>query len=274
MFFPEDNILMQKEMHDPGDEYLKTMHKRATATLLPKFELIIFDGNPLRYFSIIKSFENNVENNICDSSRQLQVLIQYCTGKAKVIENCILLSPSEGYKEAKKLLEERFGNVYKVTYSWICKVTDGPMIKPGDREDLMELADDLYNCELTLRATGRLNQVNNEDCLVKILARCPNFVKSRWQSKVYELRQHGHSPNIEDVRKVVRMVAVGTNDPVFGAIMESVCSKQTTRDRRMKRSGQSVENKHVSFSIQTTLDQKPKVIESNTRCYFLNAIIS
>lgn len=135
-----------------------------------------------------------MEKDICDSSRQLQLLIQYCTGKAKkVIENCILLTPSEGYKEGKKLLAERFGNVYKVTNSWICKVTNGPEIRPGDREALIDLADDLHNFELTLKATGRLNQVNNEDCLVKILERCPGFVKSQWQLKVYEFRERGHN---------------------------------------------------------------------------------
>ena len=265
----EDNISMQEEINDPGIEYLETMRKLATATLLPKSELMTFDGDPLKYFSFIKTFENNVEKDICDSSRQLQLLIQYCTGKAKkVIENCILLSPSEGYKEAKKLL---FGNVYKVTNSWICKVTNGPVIKPGDREALIDLADDLHNCELTLKATGRLNQVNNEDCLVKILERCPGFVKSRWQSKVYEFRERGHNPNIEDVRKLVRMVAVEKNDPVFGAIMERDGSKQTTRDKRMRRPGQvadkSSHNKHVNFKIQTTAEQKPKDTESNARCY-------
>ena len=268
----EDNISMQEEINDPGFQYLETMRKLATATLLTKSELMTFDGDPLKYFAFIKSFDNNVEKDICDSSKQLQLLIQYCSGKAKkVIENCILLHPSEGYKEAKKLLAERFGNVYKVTNSWICKVTSGPVIKPGDREALIDLADDLHNCELTLKATGRLNQVNNEDCLVKILERCPGFVKSRWQSKVYEFRERGHNPNIEDVRKLVRMVAAEKNDPVFGAIMERDGSKQTTRDKRMRRPGQIADkfshSKYMNFKIQKTADQKPKDTESNAKCY-------
>ena len=86
----EDNISMQEEINDPGFEHLETMRKLATATLLPKSELMKFDGDPLKYFAFIKSFDNNVEKDICDSSRQLHLLIQYCTGKAKnVIESCI-----------------------------------------------------------------------------------------------------------------------------------------------------------------------------------------
>ena len=58
-------------------------------------------------------------------------------------------------------------------------MSNGPVIKPGDHEALQELADDLENCAITLKATGRLAQINNEDRLVKILGRCPGFVKSR-----------------------------------------------------------------------------------------------
>ena len=86
-----------------------------------------------------------------------------------MIENCILMDPEEGYWEAKRLLLERFGDKYKVTTSWITKVSDGPVLKSGDREALLDLADDLENCKITLKATGRLTQIKNEDRLVTIL---------------------------------------------------------------------------------------------------------
>ena len=101
-----------------------------------------------------------------------------------MIESCVLLEPDEGYEEAKKLLAERFGDKFKVTNSWIRKVSDGPAIKAGDREALEDLADDLKNCEITLKAIGRLAKMNNEDRLNKILERCLAFLTSRWQTKV------------------------------------------------------------------------------------------
>ena len=95
-----------------------------------------------------------------------------------MIESCILLETDEGYEEAKKLLAERFGDKFKVTNSWIRKVSDGLVIKAGDREALQDLADDLKNCEIILKATGKLAQINNEDRLIKILERFPAFLKS------------------------------------------------------------------------------------------------
>ena len=75
----------------------------------------------------------------------------------------------------------------------------GPIIKPGDREALQELADDLESCEIALKAIGRMLQINTEYRLVKILERCPGFVKSRWQSRVREIRVEGREPNVQDV---------------------------------------------------------------------------
>ena len=91
-----------------GKQYLDTVKKLAVAALLPKSELPPFDGNPLKYFTFIRSFENNVEKDTDDFSHRLQLLVQFCT--------------------------------------------------------------------------GRLAQLDNEDRLVKIMERCPVFVRARWQT--------------------------------------------------------------------------------------------
>ena len=81
------------------------------------------------------------------------------------------MEPEEGYRTAKRLLAERFGDKYKVTKASICEILDGPAVMPGNREALLDLADDLRSCEITLQATGRLTQLNNEDKLVRKIER-------------------------------------------------------------------------------------------------------
>ena len=87
------------------------------------------------------------------------------------------------------------------------------MIRLCDRGALQELEDDLKSCEITLKATGRLGQINNEDKLVRILERRPVFVRSRWQSCVQEIRSKGRDPNVGDVRKLIKAIAMEKNDP-------------------------------------------------------------
>ena len=131
----------------------------------------------------ITFFKNNGETSTQDFNKRLQLIIQFCSGKArKAIQSCILLQPHEGYLQAKKILSERFGGAYKISRTWIKKITDGAQIKPGDGDTLQDLVDELESFEITLQATGRLEQLNNEDSLVKILKRCPVYVRSHWQS--------------------------------------------------------------------------------------------
>ena len=198
----EPNVIPNQEEYREDNQNLDAIKRLATHFAPPKSELMSFDGDPLKYFLFMRSFENSVEKDTDDKSRRLQLLIQYCSGKAKkVIESCVLLEPDEGCEEAKKLLTERFGDKFKVTNSWKRKVSDGPVIKAGDREALQDLADDLKHCEITLKAIGRLAQINNDDRSIKILERCPAFLKSRWQTKVQEIRNEDRDPNIEDVAK-------------------------------------------------------------------------
>ena len=121
------------------------------------------------------------------------------------------------------MLAERFCRKYEVTNSWIWKKSNELIIEANDREALLGLADDLQNCEIMLKATGRRNR------LVKTLERCPGFVKARRQSRVQEIRNEDRDPNIEHVHKLVRRIANEQHDPVFGAIMDVGLEDNATR---------------------------------------------
>jgi len=85
-----------------------------------------------------------------------------------------------------------------VSNAWIEKLSEGPPINLNDYEVLLDLADDLESCELTLTVAGRLNQINNEDKMLKILRRVPLYLRSRWQKRVQEIRADDRDPNDRD----------------------------------------------------------------------------
>ena len=217
---------------------------------LPKAEIMSFDGNPLSYYLFIRAFENSVEKCTEDYSLRLQLLIQYCTGKAKeTIKCCGMMSGKGGYVKAKKLLEECFGEKYVVSNAWIEKLSERPPINQNDREALLDLADDLESCEITLTVAGRLNQINNEDKMMKILRRLPLYLRSRWQKRVQEIRADGRDPNLEILKKMIRGAAKEKNDPVFGSILDPV---KDVRNKEKSRNKPPVPNKTGSFAASTT----------------------
>ena len=255
--YDDDDEQRKKTDNGSGVEVLKSIQmvqqqveRQLKQQRLPKAELMSFDGDPLNYFLFMKSFENNVEKSTFDSSERLQILMQYCTGKARqVIKSCGMMDADVGFHKAKRLLAERFGDKYTVTNAWIHKVSEGPMIKISDREALQDLVDDLENCEITLKVTGRLHQINNEDRIIKILQRLPVYIKSRWQKLVQDIREQGRDPNIQDLKILIKAVAKEKNDPVFGGIMDSTYKDESARARLKKNISPRVSK--YNFSIQS-----------------------
>ena len=81
----EPNFIPNQDEYRKDNQNLDTIKRLATHFALPKSELMSFDGDPLKYFLFMRSFENNVEKDTDDKSRRLQLLIQYCSvGKQRI----------------------------------------------------------------------------------------------------------------------------------------------------------------------------------------------
>lgn len=150
------------------------------ALQLPKVEITPFEGNPFKYWTFIKTFENSVEKTSIGDDVRLARLIHYCTGKARqVIQGCCILDPSEGYSKAKRLLKERFGDHYMITECWIQRIAEHDPIKATDRERLQDFSDELNSCKEMLTSMGRLNEINNQTNLLKIVGKLPSYLQNR-----------------------------------------------------------------------------------------------
>lgn len=213
----------------PNEEFMRTMfrdrlqqQKILDMMQLPKAELMTFDGNPLKYWVFMQAFKNTVEKDTIDSGSKLLRLHQYCSGKAKnVIQCCLAMEPNQGYTKAWQLLKQRFGNSYIIAEAWIRKVTQGPSMRPNDKDGLQDFSDDLQNCQETLHATGHLHEINCQSTLVKIITRLPAYLQNRWKKEAMRIRRrHGRSPNIGDIAQFVQDSAEEANDPVYGVLAE------------------------------------------------------
>ena len=226
------------------------------AIQIPKVEISVFDGDPMKYWTFIRTFENSVEKDTVDSCAKLARLLQYTTGKAlKVIQSCAIMNPDDGYRRAKELLRERFGNPYTITETWIGHVTNGQTIKPNERQRLMDFADELRSCTDTLRAMGNTAEINAQSSLVKIIGRLPMFLQNKWKQEVRHIRKNqGRNPSIEDVTDFVLESAEVANDPVYGAITDS---------------GKIEGKKHFVFAHQSYSDsQESSSSSSDTHAFY------
>lgn len=114
---------------------------------LPKREIPVFDGDPLKYHTFIKAFENGVERNTTNNCDHLYFLEQYTKGHAKeLVRNCQHINPERGYAKAKTLLKEQFGNEQKITSAYMDKALSWPPIKAEDVKALQDYSLFLRGC--------------------------------------------------------------------------------------------------------------------------------
>ena len=108
------------------------------------------------------------------------MLVQYCTGNARrAIECCAAMDANQGYRRARLLLKERFGNASVISETWVNKVAVGPVIGARDKRALREMADDLRNCVDSLYAMNLLGEVSTHSVLLRIVQRLPFFLRNR-----------------------------------------------------------------------------------------------
>ena len=78
---------------------------------LPKVELEIFSGNPLKYLSFIRAFDVNVDWLCSDPDSKIARLLQYTGGEAhEAIISAQITGGREGYTHARDTLKELYGS--------------------------------------------------------------------------------------------------------------------------------------------------------------------
>ena len=99
----------------------------------PELEIDISDSNPMDFNYFMAVFKGVMKNKMTDPRGRLTRMIKFTKGKAKEIaKTCIQLPSQVGFKTAKRLLTERFGDPHTITASSRKRIKQWPQIKAGD----------------------------------------------------------------------------------------------------------------------------------------------
>lgn len=130
-----------------------------TAVLsLPQPEVPIFRGQPIEYYY---AFENLIKSKTDSSSARLYT----ARDVQELMHSCLAMSPEEGYREARRLLKEKYDQNYKTAAAYVDRLTNGPPIRSEDRSALQKFSVLLTSCKNTLKDIGYLNKLENPDAL-------------------------------------------------------------------------------------------------------------
>ena len=154
---------------------------------------------------------------MADDQVKLTRLLYYTTGVAKsAIKDTALVGGSVGYKQAREILHNRFGNSHLVSQRIINDLKCGKSVnKP---HELQQLSDELSMALVSLQKMCMLDEIDSQHCIIQILDRCPSYMRQQWKKKALgSKRQNGNYPKFADFVDFIREKASDFCDPVYGA---------------------------------------------------------
>ena len=218
------------------NRFLSVMESIAAMTqnlALPKSELMKFDGDPKNYYSFITTFENNIGKRVVDPATKLTLLIQYCTGKAKraISDAVVRKDASEGYAWALEVLKEQFGKPYEIARAMIDGLNCRTPLK-NDVQSLVDLANDMARCELTLTQLGHMSDINSTDTLKGIVGRLPYYMRVKWADYIHEKMSKGEEPSFSHLTEFVKKRAQVASSTFGKDVMMQEKSARTKPDSK------------------------------------------
>ena len=96
-------------------------------------DIDIFTSDPVDYNYFIAVFDEVVEKKIDDPRGRLTRLTKYTDGQPnEMIKHCIQQPAAVGYKNARSLLEEKYGNPHQILAAYHKEIKSWPQIKPAN----------------------------------------------------------------------------------------------------------------------------------------------
>ena len=217
MAYTHQNTKQFCEVLQQQNRLTELLAEQQQQSLLPSLTLTKFRGDPLEYFTFIRSFESQVEAKVSENDVRLQYLEQYLHGEPKdLIKGCLHLDRHSGYLEAKKLLNEKYGDPYKISNAYLKRINEWPCIRPGDELALDRFSIFLSQCRSAMATLTYLSILNHPHNLQSMVTKLPFTLQDRWRREANKRRVvSGVIPSFADFVNFVNAEAGIATDPVF-----------------------------------------------------------
>ena len=206
--------------------------QQASLNRLPPPEPGIFSGNPLEYNAWKTSFDLLIDKQPISTAEKLHYLRRYLGGSAReCIEGFLIESSDDAYGDARRRLDQRFGDSFHVANAFRQRLSEWPRINKHDGTGLQKLSDFLRQCESAMKVNLDLRILN--DCRENqaILKKLPEHLVTRWSCQIQDYRDStGMYPPFSTFSDFIARQARLACDPItsFQALKDDKPSKSTT----------------------------------------------
>ncbi|KAL7871964.1 hypothetical protein SRHO_G00069470 [Serrasalmus rhombeus] len=238
--------------------------KQQDLSLLPKRDIPVFTGDPLTYRSFLRAFENAIDSKTQNARDKLFFLEQYTSREPQeLVRSCEHMPPEKGYREARLLLHQQYGDELKIAMAYIEKALKWPQIKAEDARGLNAYALFLIGCKNTMQDVDYMDEMDNPTNMRAVLSKLPYKMRERWKHMAFDLLENRkRRAKFTDLVSFIERQAKIAIDPLFGDLQgASVSVEQKERFTPVKKAKGNT-TKSSSFVISIDTDQQ-NAMQSN-----------
>ena len=185
-------------------------------THLPVKEPPIFSGDPFEYPAFITAFDSIISANVPSDRDRLFFLNKYTKDKAnEVVKGFLAMSSDSAYKEARKLLDHRFGNPVHVAQAYKPSLRKWPQISDRNSSGLQEFSDFLVRCEEAMKTMNSMGDLDSTQTLLQISAKLPSYSGVKWCRHAHEAQTKTKTITFSDFVRFVKEEAELANNRIF-----------------------------------------------------------
>ena len=154
---------------------------------LPVKEPPTFSGDSFEYLAF--AFDSIIAANVSAEKDKLFFLEKYTSGKAnEAIKGFLATNSDTAYTEARKLLDQRFGNPVVVSEDYKKRLRNWRQINEGDSKGLREFSDFLIRCEEAMKSMKSMSELDSTQILQSISAKLPSYSGVKWCRFAHEVQ--------------------------------------------------------------------------------------
>ena len=201
---------------------------------LPEIVIPKFSGDPLDYDSFIRTFDARIASRTNDDSEKMHYLDQYTSGIPKqVVRSCMHIPAGLGYVEARRQLDERFGDRFLLAQTYLKRLETWPTIRKDDVKGLDEFTIFLVGCRNAMSVSDGIRELDYPTSLRLIVSKLPGFLQERWARTADSILHD--SRGVLTFGKLVTFLERETRikrNPVFGKTVVSSDVKSASQKKK------------------------------------------
>ena len=163
------------------------------------------------------AFDSIIAANVSAEKDKLFLVEKYTRGKAnEAIKGFLATNSDTAYTEARKLLDQRFGNPVVVSEDYKKRLRNWRQINEGDSKGLREFSDFLIRCEEAMKSMKSMSELDSTQILQSISAKLPSYSGVKWCRFADEAQvKDKNLVGFKDFTNFVKQEAEFANDPIF-----------------------------------------------------------